>query len=110
MNPSLLNPPVDRLSLGRWSFINQWEHSQIAEQIQSQFSIPQLTYILDPISEDDFRSWLWRHQETHNAMNSALGIQGNDLTDVDFQNREQVESWIWIHANEHIQATAILGI
>jgi hypothetical protein len=43
-------------------------------------------------------------------MDSILGIAGNDLSDVDWSNPDQLESWVWLHAQEHYRAETILGI
>ena len=69
------------------------------------------SYVLDPIpTGENLVNWLEAHQDIHNQVNAILGIAGNDLTDVDFNNQEQVAAWVWLHAEEHRQAVQKLGI
>lgn len=67
-------------------------------------------YILDPIPDFDLQNWLRRHQQSHNDVNSALGVQGTDLTDVDFEKQDEREAWAELHAAEHVQWQEITGI
>lgn len=110
MLASLYNVFKDNIGLQQFSFANNDEHVRINEAVLKQRNIQLPTYILDPISASDPSNWLYMHQNIHNLMDSVLGIAGNDLSDVDFKNPEQLSSWIWLHAQEHYQAAQILGI
>lgn len=67
-------------------------------------------YVLDPISADDPRQFLLDHQNSHNAINSALGTVGNDLQDVEFRDREQLAAWVNLNFTEHEQWSTALGV
>ena len=110
MLASIYNVFTDAQGLQSFSFANNDLHVQINRALFSQYQIEMPTYILDPISTQQPDNWLYTHQNVHNLMNSVLGIAGNDLTDVDFSNKDQVASWIWLHAQEHLQASKKLGI
>lgn len=107
----LLNVDTDENFAG-FSFANADHHTLVTQAINE--TLPQqraLTfYVLDPISELDLQNWLRRHQQSHTDINSALGIQGSDLTDVDFRNQEEREAWSELHWSEHQQWQAATGI
>jgi hypothetical protein len=44
------------------------------------------------------------------VQNEILGIQGEDITSLDFQDEAQLSSWIQQHFIEHYQAEGKLGV
>lgn len=110
MLASLYNVFKDQIGLSQFSFANNDEHVRINSAVLGQFNIRLPSYVLDPIAVADPANWLYMHQDIHNQTNSVLGIAGNDISDVDFNNPGQLSSWIWLHAQEHYQAAQILGI
>ena len=110
MLANLYNTWKDDAGLQRFSFSNNDEHLSINRAILARFNQLLPVYVLDPINTHDPNTWLNVHQIVHNLQNQILGIVGNDLSDVDFQNPEQMASWVWLHAQEHYQASNILGI
>ena len=110
MLASLFNVPRTDRELAQFSFANNDEHIKIATALQNQKGIYIPSYILDPILPENKDQWLNAHQDIHNYIDNALGIVGNDLSEVDFNNPGQVASWIWLHAQEHYQAANILGL
>ena len=106
----LLNHPRDEREFLRWSFSNDDGHRRIISAIFAQKNQFLTTYVLDPIPSNDLQSWSRRHQQVHNDMNKVLGIQGNDLTDLDWKKEDEVESWLSLHFTEHRQANFILNI
>ena len=104
-------PMTDR-DMAIFSFSNADNHREILSGIAKQQSTGVTTlglYVLDPIPISK-SGWLLRHQAMHNDMNAALGLNGSDLSAVDFNNKEQLQSWIGLHAAEHYAASATLGI
>jgi hypothetical protein len=62
--------------------------------------------ILDPfaVAEPEARGrWLLDHQKAHNAVNLYLGISGADLSELDWNNRAEVEAWVELNFLEHSQ-------
>lgn len=110
MLASLFNVPQAESEFDDWSFTNMDQHRQITDALARQRSITLPLYALDPIPPSDVLGWLEIHQDAHAAFTQALGIGGFDLTDVDFQNTEQLAAWIRLHALEHQQAAQILGL
>jgi len=106
----LYNTPGDGPGMNEFSFANQDHHLQIARAIYSQAGIFIPVYSLDPIHLADPGVFLYQHQQAHNVQNSVLGIQGNDLTDIDLTKRSELEEWILIHFQEHFAAQQILGL
>lgn len=106
----LFNIPEDDVGLLRFSFSNADSHTRIIRAIFLARNVNLETFPLDPINKQDIKSWLRRHQTMHNDMNTFFGLSGDDLTDVDFEKREQLAEWIWIHAVEHRNAHFALGI
>ncbi len=108
----LYNIPNDEQQLAQWSFINAAAHADINRVIFERFNISIPAYALDPIPTEskDLQVWLYQHQQMHTDMDAVLGIQGFDLTDVNWQDRSQFAGWIEGHAIEHLQAGRILNL
>lgn len=102
--------PRNPASLNNFSFNNDQEHLHIINAIQDQFGVTLDRYPLDPIPLEDSRGWARRHQIMHNNMNRVLGIQGQDLSSVDFTDERPLEAWIQIHVQEHYKANLYLNI
>jgi len=109
MLANLFNVPAQATDFLVFSFANQDLHRRVNDKILAVTGIRPPDYILDPINPGD-PSWLYLHQAIHAAQNSVLGIAGNDLSDVDFNNPAQLASWIYLHANEHLQSSQKTGI
>jgi hypothetical protein len=110
MLASLFNVFKDQNGMSQFSFANNDSHVRINNAIHAKYNYVIPTYVLDPIPFHDLPAWLNTHQNIHDYVDSALGIAGNDLSDVDWRNTDQLESWIWLHAQEHYQAETSLGI
>lgn len=67
-------------------------------------------FILNPINPNDPRQFLFDHQNSHNAINAALGQPGNDLQDVDFNDQAQVDAWLDLNFTEHQTWNDITGV
>ena len=106
---NLLNIPNTPEEWAYFSFNNQDAHHQIFGALLNQ-GVRLSDYVLDPITPDSAATWLRIHQQAHTEFNSALGIQGNDLSTVDFKNPTEVAAWVQLHWSEHQQATVKLGV
>ena len=109
---TLLNVPSldDPRTWSEFSFSNQDQHRQIATAVMDQLGVQLNVYPLDPIPPHNVGVWLGLHQQAHNDMESTLGIQGFDLSSVDFRDERQMAAWIRLHFTSHQQAASILGI
>lgn len=108
--PNLWNLPTTPETLAIFSFSNMDEHRKAAQQILVQLNATITLRPLDPIPLADIGAWAYNHQLVHNQQNAVLGIAGNDLTTVDFNDLSQLVNWIQLHAQEHYQASQILGL
>lgn len=108
--PSLFNLPMDPVVRSKWSFNNADLHIRTNQRIFNLNGLRLSYYQLDPMPEGKlFDQWLQLHQDIHNQTHSALGTAGNDLTDVDFGNEQQLQAWVWLHQREHLAWEIILG-
>lgn len=67
-------------------------------------------YQLDPVDAGNLGLWLYQHQVMHQQMDLILGIAGQDLLGLDWDDPDQRSLWITLNADEHIQASARLGL
>jgi len=114
MLATLFNIFQDEIGMNQFAFANADLHRRQNIAIyQKQSLAPGVLpyYVLDPITMGpDLVNWLQLHQDLHTQVNRVLNIAGNDLSDVDFKNPEQLASWIFLHAQEHLQVANKLGI
>jgi hypothetical protein len=108
--PPLLNTPTTQETSNTWSFHHQDHHIQIVDTLQRNYNTFIATYIVDPIPQSDMGQWFLRHQAAHNDFNGVFGLDGNDLSSVDWSNEQQREAWIQLHFQEHQTIDGILRI
>lgn len=94
----------------RWSFHHRQSHAAIRDAIQKQKNISLIDYQLDPITQEDLQDWLQRNSQSHSDMLGALGLQSEDLLDVDFRDQQQAQAWIYLHYFDHYTAETTLEI
>ena len=95
--------------LKAWFFAHHQDHIEIVQAIQK-LGVPMTIYPLDPFTPSSPDTWLRMHQSAHNDFNQVLGIDGADLTDVDFQNADKMTDFFYRNYQEHLDARAELGI
>ena len=100
----LLNVPRDSSEWAIWSWSHRDQHQQILQAVSKADQISLFEYIVDPIDFGDFESFLNQNQYAHNDFNGVLNTPGNDLTQVDPSDRNQLEAWIFLHFQEHLNA------
>lgn len=106
---NLFNMPDSREDFLVFGTHNMDSHRLIVAALAQRGTIVPL-FSLDPVDPVDPAGWLRAHQQAHNDFTAALGIEGVDLTDVDFQDQEQLSAWVRLHGEEHRQAANMLGI
>jgi hypothetical protein len=107
---NLANVPSTDEERAQWSFAHMAHHRDIAEKIYVLVKIALPEYIIDPIDPNDVGQWEYQHQLMHDNQNQLLGIEGQDLTGVDWKNQNVLTAWIQLNFNEHYQASNILEI
>lgn len=110
MIADLLNIPQSPEDFFSFSFANAAHHTDVVVAIRAKGGATIAPVPLDPIPPTDFQTWLSTHQQHHILIDAALGVQGNDLLDLDLKDQKQVQTWFALHANEHFQWANILGV
>lgn len=108
--PQVVVPGPGRGGFLEWSFWHENDHTEIRQAIQKKLLIILPVYILIDVTEKVTSDWLRRHQQAHNDFTQVLGISGNDLESVDFQDAGEAQVWFNLQFEEHRQARAVLGI
>jgi len=110
---ALFNIPGTEEELNEWSFAHMAHHLDLINFIYNNSQIALPVFVLDPFNPrdpDSVEAWSYLHQIMHQNQNALLGINGFDLTSVDWQDQNQVAAWIQLNAIEHVQAANITGV
>lgn len=107
---SLANVPSTDEERAQWAFDHMAHHRDINERIYVLVKLALPEYILDPVDVNDTGTWEYQHQLMHDAQNQILGIQGQDLTGIDWKDKNILSGWVFLNFNEHFQASDILEI
>ena len=104
----IILPPPTPHGMTEWSFAHNVSHLTI---IQAAANLGyQLQYLtIWPIPPNDIYTWLQNHQALHDEMNAMANVIGNDLQDIDFNDKKQMESWHFLNFNEHRSVYQFLG-
>lgn len=106
----LANVPSTDEERAQWSFAHMAHHRDINEKIYLLIKLALPEYILDPIDVNDTGTWEYQHQLMHDNFNQVLGIQGQDLTGINWKDQNELAGWIFLNQSEHFQASDILEI
>lgn len=85
-------------------------HQAINTGIKVSRNIVPMLFQIYPFNPKDAPNWLLQHQEQHNLQNAILGIGGQDLSILDFNDRKSIDAWTYLHWTEHQSAVTILGM
>lgn len=110
---ALFNIPGTDEELLAWSFAHAAHHLDLINFIYNQTQIALPVFVLDPFNPKDpgsIGAWAYQHQVMHQNQNTLLGINGFDLTSIDWQDQNQVAAWIQLNATEHVEAANITGV
>ena len=110
MNPFLYNTPDSESTLLEWSANHQRDHFLIQYTIQQKYNGTNIILLpIDPVPiQLDMLTWSMNHQIMHNEMDNVTGVQGFDLSSVNFNQRDQLLIWINLHAWEHYRVWNVL--
>lgn len=106
----LANVPSTDEERAQWTFAHMAHHRDISARIYLLVKVALPEYILDPVNPEDPGDWEYQHQLMHDGQNQLLGINGQDLTDVNWKDQRLLAAWIQLNMDEHVQASNILGI
>ena len=106
----LYNVPNTDEERAEWAFAHMAHHRDINAKIYLLVKIALPEYSLDPIDPNDTGTWEYQHQQMHDAQNEVLGIDGQDLTGINWKDQNLLSGWIFLNSNEHYQASNILEV
>jgi len=106
----IYNVPSSPESRSQWAFAHMAHHRDCIRRVAELGGENLTEYPLDPIDFDDPGIFIYNHQQMHNDLNSALGVFGNDLTDVEFSKPAELSAWVQLNASEHYQYNNLLGV
>lgn len=111
--PHILYPPPTKGGWQEWLYQHFTQHKDIIGAVQQTRGLS-LTlgriWPIDPSDKAQLEVFLEDHQQMHNEMNALLGVQGNDLSDVDFQNKKEADVFYWFNYQEHLAASINVGV
>lgn len=106
----LYNVPSTDQERSQWAFAHMAHHRDINAKIYLLMKLALPEYVLEPIDVNDTGTWEYQHQLMHDDFNQILGIQGQDLTGIDWKDQNLLAGWVFLNSSEHYQASAILEI
>ena len=99
-SPSLMNISEGFGAFESWLRAHQSAHNDAARATNT--FLP----ILDPFdlqSQEAREGWLKDHARAHNEVNLYLKIAGADLTELDWENKREIQAWVDLNRLEHEQ-------
>lgn len=106
----LLEIPRTQEQWERWNFHHRTSHDDIRQGIEAQGGANLPDYVIDPINFERFADFLQANSQLHIDMTAALGIQSENLQDVDIRKENELVAWIAIHYQDHFSSESALGI
>ena len=108
-----MSTPRTKPELAAWQFANVASHRDIIRRVQETKGILLEEHPMDPFDPEDPASlaqFLNAHQDEHNDFAVALGIASYDLSEVVWNDIDDLSRWVLAHAQMHIAASQILGV
>lgn len=97
-------PPTDQ-GWEEWLHAHVRHHEALIAAINRTFkttlSLEAPLWPVDMDDKDKMAVWNRAHLDAHNAMNSVLGIPGQDISTPDFKNQRSLDAWLYTHFNLH---------
>jgi hypothetical protein len=109
----LVGVPKTNADLQAWQFANVANHRDIIRLVMATKGINLEEFQLQPFDPNDeagFQAFLNSHQSMHTALDQALGQNSYNLSELDWNNPNELAWWIGQHYIEHQAASSILGI
>jgi hypothetical protein len=104
------NFPETAEEFAQWSFAHAAFHFDVDQAISRLHLTTLPQFVLDPFDPHNNSTWLYNHAFNHNARNTVLGIQGYDLTQADWSDKDSMLDWFNAHFEEEQRAAQILNL
>lgn len=102
--------PENEASLENWVLAHASDHVEIRQAILAQGLANLPDYVLYPINFSDLEGFNRKHQTTHDEANSVLNVPGQDLSALQFEDKDEFQRWLHTHFTEHLNMRTALGI
>lgn len=103
---SLFAVPKNQGDAGAWSFAHLDHHRSLNAAVMAKYGVKIPEYPIDPFGDNVADL----HQLWHNDIDAVIGVQGFDLSDVNWEDEGQRTGWIWLNATQHRNEGNILGV
>ena len=103
-----LEVPDSETAWDVWAWHSKQQIDTIRDAISSKYGISLTEYVLFPFTPSN--AWLTNNAAAHSEFNSVLGLQGHDLEELDFNNKDEVAAWVDLAYKELYDASASLEI
>ena len=107
---SVVYPAPTPQGFTEWVFSHYVHHQAIISAVQQTKGIHLVLYDIYPFNDRNLDNWLQQHQSQHTDMTSVFGINGVDLTNLDFKDRRQLDAWMDLHYREHLAVASDCGL
>lgn len=105
---AVLYPPPEKTGWTEWTHQNHQHHLAIETALMQVKGIHATPFRIWPAT--NLKDWEGQHQQAHDLFCRALGIQGIDLTGLDFEDKSKKDAFFWQHYQQHLAAASILKL
>lgn len=105
----VLYPPPTTKGWDEWVYWHSVHHEAIERSMAQVLGIQPVVFKLYPFFMDDMQNWLLEHQNAHSRFGQLLQVSTQDLSDLDFENKQQKDEWLNQNYLEHLGAAQRLG-
>lgn len=105
--------PKTNADLQAWQFANVANHRDIIRLTLATRGIVLQEVPLQPFDPNDpssFEAFLNSHQALHAAQDAALGLPNYNLSELDWNQPNQLAWWVQQHYSDHQAASSLLGV
>lgn len=107
---ALLYPGPTDQGLEEFFFANYQHHLALIDAVQmSKGVLMPLFQIYPVVYSDNISSWEEQHQKQHNLLAQHLGVDSQDLTGIDFNDKSGFDAWVQTHFLQHQAAGQLCG-
>lgn len=108
---AILYPSPTDKGIEEFMFANYQHHLALIDAVkQTQGVIMPLFQIYPVVFSDNISAWEQQHQKQHNLLAQYLGIDSQDLTGIDFQDKTAFDAWVNTHFLMHQAAGQRCGM
>lgn len=107
---ALLYPPPTPSGWTEWVYQNLTHHQAVINAARDTGKGSLILYQIWPWNPHAAQDWLLQHQSQHDDMNTLYGVNGSDLSTLNFDDKREVDAWLQLHFYEHQDVAARCGV